>query len=297
MKRKSSKRIVVAILTLALVLTGISLDSTTANAKVVIPTKDRTGLENIDDLKNTTITMKVGDAKVLDFIEISPNGYHLDLTDDYEWTTSDESVVSLMKEYYTYIENEKLYGIQIRAEKPGTAVISGHNEWADDTVSFTVTVQKPKMTAKQKKCKHVWKTTKKATCMRSGIKTCKKCKLQKTIAQKKHKFVTMPESIYEYPVYAIFQCNDCNCTSPEEHAANLNGLGICDNLCGMEFREVDYGSAQAALDALYAHFEEAGHASTVSETEEYGKPIVTQKPVTRCTICDLTKEEIEKYGY
>jgi len=62
---------------------------------------------------------------------------------------------------------------------------------------ITVKVTKPtiKMTAKQKKCKHSWKTLKKANCQRVGTKVCKKCKLQKTVKKTNHKWETITSKV------------------------------------------------------------------------------------------------------
>lgn len=66
----------------------------------------------------------------------------------------------------------------------------------DIRITIKVTKAASKLTATQKKCKHSWKVTKKATCQRVGTKTCKKCKLQKTIKKTDHKWVATTRTSY-----------------------------------------------------------------------------------------------------
>lgn len=282
---KNLKTIITCILVSCIMLTGIGLDNT-----VTVNAATNTGIENLMDLAGSTITMKIGDSKTLNLIE-DYDGDQFDKTDCFEWTSSDESIVSLHKGFTKSVAGlDKLACVMITAEKEGTATITATAHVTGETISCTVKVEKKKMTAKQKKCKHSWKTTKKATCMRSGMKTCQKCKLQKVILQKKHNFVTLPEAVKTYPEYIIYQCNGCD--HPEHQKSGFQ----CKDNCCMEFRQTEYGSAEAAYEAYINHQTETGHCGSLSMTFEYGKPEITYEPVTRCTMCEMTKEELEKFN-
>lgn len=288
---KTIKRIVAAMLTLALVLTGISLDSTTAYAVAKNFAWDRTGVESIKDLKDTTVTMKVGDTKSIDYTIIG-KGYEQGMTDYYTWTSSDESVVSMVPEYgFGYDEQPKLAWYYITAEKAGTATITATHKTSGAMLSFTVKVKAKKMTAKQKKCKHKWWITKSATCLRSGIKTCKKCKLQKVIAKTGHNYDTVTETKTVYPQYAVYYCPDCGkYFDPYDYGYDYDGD-----------RQKNKEADEAAKMAFY------GHACDREETPgligqyyfieatDYDHPIEKTTTVERCTNCGESKEAIEKY--
>lgn len=62
------KTLIATMLTLAVALTNATLDNITANASTIYQ-KDRTEMENVGDLADTTVTMKVGDTKKIDFVE------------------------------------------------------------------------------------------------------------------------------------------------------------------------------------------------------------------------------------
>lgn len=170
------KHIIAMMLTLAIALTGISLDGTvTVNAATVY-----------DQFKdNGTITMKPGDTKR--FILTGKDGS--DYVPKCKWTSSDKSIVKVNTDFVDESVDFTEY-VEITALKAGTAIITGAIKGYDDTsVTMTVTVETPKATAKQKACRHSFKTTKKATCERTGIKTCKKCRFQKTTKTVAHKYI------------------------------------------------------------------------------------------------------------
>ena len=85
-------------------------------------------------------------------------------------------------------------------------------------------------TAKQKKCKHKFTVTKKATCERAGVKTCKKCKLQKSIKRTDHKYVNTTIKTTEYDGWElVLMCTGCDCP-PFECPGSIPG-GICPTSC------------------------------------------------------------------
>ena len=194
--KNTFKKLITCMLIAAIAITGVSLESvTTANAA--------TKYEQLE--KGCTITMKVGETKR--FLMTDEDGK--DLVVNTAWKTSDKNIVSIETDFAD--ENCKTEYIQFTANAEGTAIIGGRSaidyaidwyngfqrEHCPDDFSITVKVTKPtvKMTAKQKKCKHSWKTTKKATCQRVGTKVCKKCKLQKTVNKTDHKWETITSKV------------------------------------------------------------------------------------------------------
>lgn len=291
-KHNTIKSIIAMVLTLAIVLTGITLDGITANAQIVTYQKDRTGMEDARELDGTTINMKVGDTKKIDMTKTygSNNKRTYDVTRNFAWASSDETVVSMQRMWDESVgETLKISHVIIKAEKSGTATITA-TSITNRTVSFTVNVTAPKVTAKQKKCKHSWKTTKKATCMESGMKTCKKCKLQKVTAKKQHTFKTTQEERYDYTYYVIYQCGACICEDPSVQHNN----GECENWCEEEFSTLDYGTPEAALAACNKHKEECNHGT--GRTKYIQVPyeqITTYKDVTVCTSCGYNSVELD----
>ena len=289
----NAKKIVTLVLTAAIALSGALTSPITADAVVFNPDGPKSpNLQNIYDIENTTVTMKVGDTKGFELME-HYDGYSSDMTDAYDWTTSDETIVSMTKTYRPTSPN-KVFFFTLRAEKTGTATITGTGLVTGKTISFTVTVKGA--TAKQKSCKHSWKTTKKATCLRSGVKTCKKCKLTKTIAKKQHKWDTYDTTVTKYDEYEIFMCNGCACEDPElhEYHSSVNDFE-CENVCGMEFSSRDYGSVEAAKSALRKHARESDHVISICSRPGYENPHEETITVTECKNCLLTPEEAAKY--
>lgn len=190
------KKLITCMLIAAIAITGVSLESvTTANAA--------TKYEHLK--KDCTITMKVGETKR--FLMTDEDGK--DLVVNTAWKTSDKNIVSIETDFAD--ERCITEYIQFTANAEGTAIIGGRSaadyavdwyngfqrEHCPDDFSITVKVTKPdvKMTAKQKKCKHTWKTLRKATCQRVGTKVCKKCKLQKTVKKTNHKWETITSKV------------------------------------------------------------------------------------------------------
>ncbi len=191
MKSKNTfKKFITCMLIAAIAITGISLESvTTANAA--------TKYEQLT--QDAVITMKVGERKR--FLMSDENGK--DLLFCRTWKISNKNVIFLQTDLTNDYTKEY---VELTANAEGTVTLTGRTEadasvdnyncfWrehCDDDINITVKVVKPdaKMTAKQKKCKHTWKTLKKATCQRIGTKVCKKCKLQKTVKKTDHKWET-----------------------------------------------------------------------------------------------------------
>lgn len=188
--KNTFKKLITCMLIAAIAITGIVTGGTaTVNAATDYP-----------QLKSdAVITMKVGERKR--FLMTDENGK--DLVSDMTWKISNKNVISLDTDFTS---NYKTEYVEFTANEAGTAIITGRRsehaavdqyngfwrEHCDGDVTITVKVTKAatKATAKQKKCKHSWKVTKKATCERTGMKTCKKCKLQKVIKKTDHKWET-----------------------------------------------------------------------------------------------------------
>ncbi len=178
MKRKKTLRKIIAMmLCLTIAITGITLgDTATANAATP-------GIDNF--VNGGSITMKPGDTKRL--LVTDSNG--TDISTKYKWSSSNNTVVRVSTDF---VDDSVDFTqcVELAAAGTGTATITGNAKNGLSKVSMTVTVKTPKATAKQKSCKHKWKVTKQATCERVGVKTCKKCKLQKEIKKAAHKYVT-----------------------------------------------------------------------------------------------------------
>lgn len=194
--KKSLKHIITVLLAACIMMTGsITGDTITVNAAAKY--------EQLE--KGCTITMKVGETKR--FLMTDEDGK--DLVVNTAWKTSDKNIVSIETDFAD--ERCITEYIQFTANAEGTAIIGGRSaadyavdwyngfqrEHCPDDFSITVKVTKPtiKMTAKQKKCKHSWKTLKKANCQRVGTKVCKKCKLQKTVKKTNHKWETITSKV------------------------------------------------------------------------------------------------------
>lgn len=195
--KKSLKHIITVLLAACIMMTGsITGDTITVNAAAKY--------EQLE--KGCTITMKVGETKR--FLMTDEDGK--DLVVNTAWKTSDKNIVSIETDFAD--ERCITEYIQFTANAEGTAIIGGRSaadyavdwyngfqrEHCPDDFSITVKVTKPtvKMTAKQKKCKHSWKTLKKANCQRVGTKVCKKCKLEKVIKKTNHKWETIETNVY-----------------------------------------------------------------------------------------------------
>lgn len=192
------------VLIAAIAITGINFgdEAVTANAATKYETL------NVNSSGDSiTINMKVGETKKLLITDengvdvvafrgwITPNSRDVvtitsDFSDD-DWiteymeiTANDvcEVTITGRESFYVSVDNHDLI---IKESRP-----------TDIRITIKVTKAASKLTATQKKCRHSWKTTKKATCQRVGTKTCKKCKLQKTIKKTNHKWVNTTLTSY-----------------------------------------------------------------------------------------------------
>lgn len=292
------KTLTTTLLIAALVLTNIVIPGNnvvTASAKT---TSDKITIDiGTDPSPNpngitVNITMKPGDTKK--FLIDDENGFELGRS--YAWKSSDKSVASAYSDFYD-VQVDFTTALFIEANAPGTATIVGHPfaypEIERYRITITVNVTFPKATKKQKKCKHKYKTTKKATCERVGIKTCKKCKFQKSIKKIPHKYVTQPQTIYTHPIeYTIFQCPRCDYYNHPE----TNIFCSCPN---------HYGSIEAAEEAAYAH---AAEMITSHDPEHEGMTldnirvggsdrcspeVAVETTITICKYCGREKQNIE----
>jgi len=206
------KTLITTILVASILVTGISVDTTTATAKTTKGGEFKNG---------GTVTIKPGDTlklTVTDTNGLYPDsektGY--DIVGKYKWSSSDTSVLNVETDFYDE-EEGWTECVSLIAAGAGTATVTGEAKSGRPDITMTVNVTLPKATAKQKKCKHKYKVTKKATCERAGIKTCKKCKFQKSIKKLGHKYVnkTVTVTKYEYYIeneYCNGHNNDHNCT-------------------------------------------------------------------------------------
>ena len=278
--KKSFKSILAAMLALAITLTSVLTgDPMTAHAEAAY----RKGVEDATNFDGKTITMKPGDIKkVLIDKTYEKSGHISNETDYYSWVSSNDNVVRIIREYgYADLGgNLMIARCALIAEKTGTAVITATDP-NGNTVSFTVNVATPKKTATQKACsKHKWITTRKSNCFWPGVKTCKKCKLQKTIARKEHQFVTKTEEWTRYKYRFVYQCGVDLCGKEYD----LDHVSVCDNWCTAQFDPLDYEGEtmkekeEAAKLAMLQHQAKENRYLTQTELdygihgEEYSNP-------------------------
>ena len=201
MKSKNTwKKFITCMLIAAIAITGISLESvTTANAATTASYVQKWG----------TVTMKPGDTKKVIVTDNDGN----DITTKYKWTSSDKNIVKVNMDFVS--QSDLTECLELIAAGSGTVTLTGKAvSVLEDitTIQLTVTVKMAGPTAKQKKCKHKFVVTKKATCERAGVKTCKKCKLQKSIKRTDHKYVNTTIKTAEYDGYEyIVMCSGCDC--------------------------------------------------------------------------------------
>lgn len=310
------KRILAASLAFAVMLTGIITgDITTAYAAGDYYAEDK---RNMYDLENTVVTVKPGDS-----INVSYQYGMNNFTRSYNLTSSDESVATLEVKYGIGIESPVGYDIDpldiervrgyleinsydIIALKPGTTVITATNKSSGNTHSFTLKVKSPKKTAKQKKCKsHKWVTTKKATCCRPGVRTCKKCKLQKVTPLANHKYQTESVTRTLYPAYIAPGCEGCN-TVFDPRNYNEFEYGTSDSNKNAFTKESYDKAFEAARAALWEHELEcegykefwAGHNQMgnwfAAQLYDTSHPYEQTRNETKCKYCGFYKEWIEE---
>ena len=211
--KNNLKTIITCILVACIMLTGIGLDSTvTVNAATKASYVQKWG----------TVTMKPGDTKKVIVTDTDGN----DITTKYKWTSSDKSIVKVNMDFVS--QSDFTECLELIAAGSGTATLTGESVSILDynKIQITVTVKMAGPTAKQKKCKHSWKVTKKATCERAGVKTCKKCKLQKSIKRTAHKYVNTKITETEFDGYEyIVKCSGCDCAAHGvEHVEGADGI-------------------------------------------------------------------------
>lgn len=289
------KQIITTFLIAAILITGISFDTfVTVNAVI--------HYKQLND--GTTVTLKPGDAKK--FLVLNNDGK--DIAYQYKWSSSDPEIVGVDNDFFDDYDGQY---VELTARSIGTATITGvgrgtYSDVEEGSVfKVTVTVKQAGPTAKQKKCKHSWKVTKKATCEHVGVKTCKKCKLQKTIAKTSHKWVTSNKQVIEGEREDIvFYCMGCHCENTDGRCGidyHADTHTKCPHPCTVRFSTEDYGTPEACIEAWGRHCDCHGedgcdggpkgcngfkYASTVEYT---GGHTVTKK-VKVCMYCGTEKE-------
>lgn len=211
-KRNTLKSIFSMVLIAAVLITSILTGST---ATVTAATNVTDIVIGDDITTRCDITMKPDDVKKVTVHD--KTGKDIQESFNFKVTEGEGTVINAEDDFVS--NSDYTCCINIIGLKEGSATIVGQrgsttSSIGREFVEIKVTVKMPKatMTAKQKKCKHKYKVTKKATCERPGIKTCTKCKWQKTIAQKKHVYVTetRPVTRAKY-LYYVVECNSPGC--------------------------------------------------------------------------------------
>ena len=210
--KNNLKTIITCILVAAILITGINTgEAITVNAATTASYVQKWG----------TVTMKPGDTKKVIVTDTDGN----DITTKYKWTSSDKSIVKVNMDFVS--QSDFTECLELIAAGSGTVTLTGNPTGVGyGGIELTVTVKMAGPTAKQKKCKHSWKVTKKATCERAGVKTCKRCKLQKTIKRTAHKYVNTKITETEYDGYEyIVKCSGCDCAAHGvEHYEGADGI-------------------------------------------------------------------------
>lgn len=281
------KTLTIVMLTIAIVVTNIviPMNNTTVSAAALPEFRD-----------TKSLTMKPGDTKRFLLTGKTP-----DNVDRYKWSSSDENIVKVETDFVDQTKDYTLC-IILKAVSSGTVTITGKCMYAGikgypDTVTMTVKVSLPKATAKQKKCKHKYKTTKKATCERNGIKTCKKCKYQKEIKKIAHKYIT--ESV---PVTAptgfwfIREC-DCGFQLKVEFTGQISGNSVYTTLndkTAWFAQDSPYQSWEDVMTAWSTHPRgENGYCVGFEEWEEQFGSQHYYETQTICKYCGREKQNIE----
>lgn len=300
--KKSFKHIIPMVLISAILITSIITGSTaTANAATTASYVQKWG----------TVTMKPGDTKKVIVTDFDGN----DITTKYKWTSSDKSIVKVNMDFVS--QSDFTECLELIAADSGTVTLTGKAvSILEDitTIQLTVTVKMAGPTAKQKNCKHKFTVTKKATCERAGVKTCKKCKLQKSIKRTDHKYVNSTVKTTEYDGYEyIIMCSCCDC--PPFECPGDNCPTSCDFTVVVTTKErgnvidypfhydkvvyvEDHGGAgldyrtwnDAIQEAVFetADHDGSGHAAYTDSEWAYGEHEVT-KTLKVCKYCNKEK--------
>ena len=284
---RNLKTIITCILVACIVLTGIGLDNTvTVNA----------ASRDMEFEPSGKFTMKLGETKWISLIMHTSSGVEDNYTNDFNWTSSDESVVSLE---VVNLSGTALDHVEVTVNGTGTAKITctAKNN-PDSTASMTVTVKAAKKTAKQKKCHHKYKVTRKATCERPGMKTCKKCKWQVVVPKTDHKWKDTVDTVTEYRKvsYEIY-CTDTYCENygcVEAECEKIYGVHCCPHICKWTSGKCD--TFDEAMEKFRQHkaetkdeFHRTGHA-TWGDWDYPEDPYTVTKHVKECVYCGAYKE-------
>ncbi len=296
------KTIITSILTAAILITGISVDTTTVTAATT---------KGGEFTNGSSVTLKPGDSlklTVTDTNNLFPTSYKndYDIVDKYRWSSSDTSVLAVETDFYDE-RNSYATCVVLIGVGSGTATVTGKTNGPQPDITMTVKVSLPKATAKQKKCKHKFKTTKAATCERGGIKTCKKCKFQKAIAKKAHQYVDRKVTTVEYDYYlTTWYCSGCDCEKEPwtvHHCSDPCKFAVtmcCDAKTGEVAPNAEYpiASTKEALDLLAEHGVEnlkagrsdhAGWGVNPGDDKPYGEGHTVTKTIQRCKNCGKDK--------
>ena len=293
--KKPLKQIITAILAAAILITGIQLNDTTT----AIAAETVTAITQ--DMK---ISMKPTDTKRLILLDESGNNRSgtdyesYDYIDLFDWTSSDENVVMIDMDDVS--DTDSRWCLILKPTGEGTATITGtltrsKKPPIGSEIRITVTVKKPaaKMTAKQKKCKHTYKTTKKATCERAGIKTCTKCKWQKTIAKVDHKYVTKTIKTTDIEgYYYVIQCSHANLKTDEvdcNWTAKMKFDRFGNLMPDSEYKSMDEMMAAYGDPSKHKVPKNEIHASCMEYYEEWGEQVTTTRKASVCKYCGKEK--------
>lgn len=295
--KSTLKSITIVILTIAILVTGINFGTpAVANAA----SKLTPSVPAYDADKCETVTLKPGETKQFTIKKtggpISSPGHNCGLDCFLITKVSDENVVKA--EWGSDPKDPRIDTIDIIAVGSGTATITSickHEPGCMLTIPVKVSL--PKATAKQKKCKHKYKTTKKATCERNGIKTCKKCKYQKELKKIAHKYIT--ESV---PVTAptgfwfIREC-DCGFQLKVEFTGQISGDSVYTTLndkTAWFAQDSPYQSWEDVMTAWSTHPRgENGYCVGFVEWEEEFGSQHYYETQTICKYCGREKQNIE----
>lgn len=296
---RNLKTIITCILVAALFITGIN----TGNAVTVHAASGVTDIVKGDEVTATCeITVKPGDVKKVTVHDKSGK----DIQGSFNWsvTKGEGTVINVEDDFVS--DDDYTNCINIIGLKEGTATIVGQKGSATSSigrefVEIKVTVKMPaaKMTAKQKKCKHKYVVTKKATCERPGMKVCKKCKWHKTIAQKKHVYVTetRPVTRAKY-LYYVIECNSPGCGLHAKMKVDWDGNPLPDSKYKTEkemreaISEMHKERRESGKDYDCTYF--LGCAEYYEDGEENETVNITDK---FCKYCHRQKSAIETATY
>lgn len=285
--KKLLKQIITMLIITCIMITGISFGGTdTANAAANV----------IEFIPGGAITMKLGETKNMRLTMHDSSGRESNYTDYFNWSTSDESVISL--KVVDLFSTESDY-VKIIVNGTGTAAVtcvSKNNP--ESTAKMTITVKAAKQTSKQRKCRHSWRTEKTATCERPGLKVCKKCQWKKVTSKSGHKWVDKTIVDEENSsVCLLLECYGCYCDDiPDEYREegslwHYDTGTKCKHPCGAKFTSEEYGSADAAWEAVRRHLSDPEHNGCIARvgTGLYYKDPCT-KTVKACKWCGIEKQ-------